>query len=581
MLIQRAGQIVTRQELAEQVWGSQTFVDYEQGLNYAIRQIRTALEDDAEHPRFLETLPKRGYRFIAQMEGRNRRQAQASSGPMVAKSLVLRNHSRRLVVGSVVVLVMAVALVIGIGLRHRTAAAVNGHPISSIAVLPLRNLSPDPQEEYFSDGMTDELITDLAKSPSLRVISHTSVERYKGTKRPLPDIARELGVEAIIEGSVLRSNNRVRVTAQLIDARSDEHLWAESYERDVRDVLPLQDELARRIAKAVGIKLTGSRQSPNLSGRTANATAYEAYLKGNFYWNRLTCDGFKRASEYFRQSADQDPSFALAYVGLAESDFTLLDWGCSPDSTLMVRSKAAALKALELDSDLAAAHAWLGKIAFFYEWDWPEAERQLQQALELDPKNVHAHLVNAVFLVAKGKKAQGYSEIRSALELDPTSEVTNVVSTFVLYIAHDFDRAIEQGQRTVELYPESPAPYIWLGAAYESKGMDDRAVSSYLKMKSLSGMSANDVAAFRTAYAKSGIRGYWMRELQHAKQTGTTACWTAVIYSHIGDKEKTLEFLNQAFQQHCSGLHVLNVDPRFDAFRDDARFTELLHWLRM
>jgi len=237
--------------------------------------------------------------------------------------------------------------------------------IESVAVLPLRNLSNDPEQEYFSDGMTDELITDLAKSGGLRVISHTSVEPYKNTTAGLPEIAKQLGVDAIVEGTVMRSANRVRITAQLIDARSDRHLWADSYERDLRDALSLQDEVAEQIAGEIGTSLMAVKQPLPVSARTLDPAAHESYLRGNFYWNQLNCDGFNRARQYFEQAVNKDPGFARAYVGLAETYFTLTDWGCSADPALVGKSKAAALKALELDQSLGEAHAWLGKLAFF------------------------------------------------------------------------------------------------------------------------------------------------------------------------------------------------------------------------
>jgi len=283
----------------------------------------------------------------------------------------------------------------------------------------------------------------------------------------------------------MRSRDRVRITAQLIDARSDRHLWAESYERDVRDLLGPQDEVAQRIAAQVGINLTAGDQTRMASTRAVDSAAHEAYLKGNFYLNRSSCDGFKKALEYFQQAVAQDANFAPAYVGMAQSYFTLADWGCLPQDEAIRRSKATALKAVELDPNLGAAHAWLGKLVYVYEWDWPKAENEFKRADELDPNYVATHLGYAAFLVAMGKREQGFAEMKRARELDPTSGQTNLVGTYVLYITGQYDQAIEQARRTIELYPDSSFAYFWLGASFERKGMDEKASAAYLKSKAL------------------------------------------------------------------------------------------------
>jgi len=466
-------------------------------------------------------------------------------------------------------------------LGQRWFGTPNRHRIESLAVLPLRNLSRDPEQEYFSDGMTDELITDLAKYGGLRVISHTSVVRYKETNRPLPEIAKELGVDAVVEGTVMRAGDRVRITVQLIDAQSDRHLWAESYERDFRDILALQDEVAERITGEVGTNLTRGEQPHLASKQTSDPAAHEAYLKGNFYWNRLTCDGFNKGLEYFQQAVVKDPNFALAYVGVAQSYFTLGDWGCMPQEETIPKSKAAALKALELDNDLGPAHAWLGKIAFFYEWDWPKAKKEMQRALELDPNYIPAHLMHAVFLVCMGEREPGLTEMNRARDLDPTSELTNVIGTYVFYLTHQFDQAIEAGERTVEFYPGSTSAYIWLASSYEMKGMQKQAIAAYLKS---SGLAPDRLASNQRFYETAGLREYWSHELaaEVAKSSkAENACSVAWIYMHLGDKEKALEYLTRGFQQHCGGLQALKADPLYDGLRDDPRFKDLMSRLRL
>lgn len=576
-LIRRVGEVVSRRELADEVWGSNTFVDFEHGLNYAIRQIRAVLGDDAEHPQFLVTLPKRGYRFIAPLV----RSEEAGlfdtvTGPPAAPSKIRRQVGIPLLV----VLAIAIAVVVGYRLRRQEAAAAP-HPITSLAVLPLRNLSNDREQEYFSDGMTDELITDLARFSSLRVISHTSVERYKNTKRSLPEIARELEVDAIVEGAVLRSNDRVRITAQLIDARSDQHLWADSYGGDLRDVLSLQAEVAQRIAAQVGIKVVASKQFRMVSTRHVNPAAHEAYLKGNFYSSRSNCAGSQRELPYYQEAVAKDSTFAPAYVGLAETYFTLGDWGCSPSDGAFSNSKAAALRALELDATLGPAHAWLGTLAYFHDWDWNNAEKEYSQAIDLDPNYAPAHVLYAVFLVSMGNQEKSLAEMRRAQELDPTAELTNMVSVHILYLARQYNEAIEQARNTLQFYPDSWGTYFWLGAAYERKGMHDQAIEAYLKSASLEGNPPDEVEALRNAYRKSGLRGFWQGRLDMLKRKEQDSCSTLAIYSLVGQKKQTLEYLNEAIQRHCDSVRTLKVDPVYDSLRGDPRFKRLMTRLNL
>jgi TolB-like protein/DNA-binding winged helix-turn-helix (wHTH) protein/Tfp pilus assembly protein PilF len=578
----RRGELVTREEIKESLWGADTFVDFEQGLNFCIKKIRFALGDNPDQPEFIQTLPRRGYRFIGPPRAEPpavSSAVQAATAPRPRKTALLFG----LVFLAVASITFALIFAFDVGnLRDRWFGGAGAHRIKSLAVLPLRNLSQDPEQEYFSDGMTDELITDLAKAGGLRVISHTSVEQYKDTKRPLPEIARELGVDAVVEGTVMRSGNRVRITAQLIDARSDHHLWADSYERDVRDVFGLQDEVAQRIAREVGTNLIAREPSHRPSKPVVDPAAYEAYLKGNFYWNQLSCDGFNKGRAYFEQAVAKDPNFAPAYVGLAESYFTLADWGCSQEAELIPKSRAAALKAVELDPNSGPAHAWLGKLAFFYEWNLPKAESELKLAIELDPNHVPSHVMYAVFLVTVGRQDDGLAEMRKAKELDPTSQLTNGIGVFVSYLARQYDQAIEQGNKTIELYPGSVLAYDWLGATYEKSGHYDQANAAYLKSKELQGASQKELAAYQSAYQKSGIRGYWQKELEAAEQSKSVdACWMSRVYAHLGKKEQMLEFLNRSSQQHCSGPHTVIADPINDPFRDDPRFKDVVARLRL
>jgi TolB-like protein/DNA-binding winged helix-turn-helix (wHTH) protein/Flp pilus assembly protein TadD len=583
-LIERPGEVVTREEIRQKLWPTDTFVDFEHGINTAVKKLRKALGDDAENPRFIATLPRHGYRFIAPVE------VVETNGtcpkPETPSTPPKRKQRTGLWVGLAALVVAGVALTCMFAfdwgdVRSRLVAGVGARHIGSLAVLPLRNLSNDPQQEYFSDGMTDELITALAKLKSLKVISHTSVDRYKQGNRTLPEIARELGVDAVVEGTVTRSGDHVRITAQLVDARSDQHLWAESYERDLKDVLSLQDQVAGQIAAQVGIKVAAGQQTRMASTRQVVPEAHEAYLKGNFYWSRSNCDGSQKGLSYYQQAVAKDPTFAAAYVGLAQAYFTLGDWNCSPYEEAFSKSKAAAQSALELDPTAGSAHTWLGTIAFFYEWNWDNAEREYREAVQLSPNYAPAHILYSVFLVSMARQEEGLAEMRKALELDPTAEFTNMVSVHILYLARQYDEAIEQANNASQLYPDSWGTYFWLGVAYERKGMYEQAVEAYLKSNSVQGAKPEELEAFRNAYQKSGIRGYWQHVRDTVSGDGSETCSMSSIYARLGETEQTIDYLNQDFQKHCPSIRTLKVDSFYDNLRGDPRFQDLLARLQL
>lgn len=592
ILVSRVGEVVTRQELAQEVWGSQTFVDFEQGLNFAIRQIRTVLDDDANDPKFLETLPKRGYRFVGEVtravkESASWQDASLSGTPpspglrsistLVPSSPTASGLRRRAVA---LIAVAVVAAVFGLGwdrLRRSTASANVGH-LHSVAVLPLSNLSNNSDQEFFSDGITDELITELAKVPNLRVISHTSVQRYKGTKLSLQEIAHQLQADAVIEGSVIRSGDRVRITAQLIDARTDQHLWAEKYDRDFRDILTLQSEVAEQIAAEIGVNLSVGERARLGRSSVVDPGAHEAYLRGRFYWDKLGCRGFKQALAYYHEAADKDPTFASALVGVSDTYFHLGDWGCSPQAEAFAKSRAAALKAIELDPTLAGAHAQLANLDFTSKWDWPTAESEYAEAIRLDPNDASAHSSYAIFLAAMGKREQAVAEINKAHEIDPVSEVTNMLDTYVLYLAHQYDSAIAQGKKTLELYPNSGATDYWMAQAYEARGMPQDAFTSY--MKTNSGTPA-ELAGLQEAFEKDGLRGFWLEQFRKSESKPDWGCWQGLFYAHVGDNERALQMLQQSFDRHCDGLQFLKANPVFDPLRDDPRYHELISKLKL
>jgi TolB-like protein/DNA-binding winged helix-turn-helix (wHTH) protein len=395
LLLENPGELVTREELRRHLWAADTFVDFDHSVNTAINKLRDALGDSAENPRFIETLPRHGYRFIGAVDSG----AEVRNGRESAMPPVRRERRRWLAVGAVAAIVVfgaLFALNVG-GLRGRLLSSVgasHGVPlpkIESIAVLPFENLSGDPQQEYFADGMTEELITELGKIGGLRVISRTSVMRYKGTKKPLPEIGRELNVDAIVEGTVRNSGGRVRITTNLLYAPTDRHLWAATYERDLRDVLSLQDEVARAVAGQIRIKVTPQENARLAATRPINPEAHRLCLLGRFYWNKRNEEGLKKANEQFQRAIEVDPTYAPAYAGLADSYLQLANNGLRPPNETMPKAKAAAQKALEIDPSLAQAHTSLAEVYKDYDWNWAASERDFQRAIQLNPNYATAH----------------------------------------------------------------------------------------------------------------------------------------------------------------------------------------------
>jgi len=561
MLLERPGQIVTRDEIRSRIWPADTFVDFEHSVNTAVKKLRQALGDRAENPVFIETLPRQGFRFIAAIDEPPKTVPVPApiSGPQP------RNYRKYVMAGTLTLAVAAGFIFLRVASFRSGGFSPN--TVHSIAVLPLVNLSSDPNEEYFSEGMTSELITDLARFSRLQVISHTSVKRYKDSKRPLPEIARELGVDAVIEGTVMRSGNRARISVQLIDARSDRHVWANSYDRDVRDILSLQAELAQNIATEAGVHLTASEQARLAKKRVADPAAHEALLKGDFYWNRSTCTGFRQAVEYYQQAINTDPSYVPAYAGIGDSYFYLADMGCMPQQEGFPKSKQFALKAVELDPDLPDAHTILGTLAFYYEWDWARTDKELQQAIALDPNDGGAHASFAIYLTAIGRPADGLAEIRKAQQLDPVSQMSNITSTYVFYLAHQFDQAIAAAKRILELYPQSGAAYYWLGQCYEQQGKVQEALAAYRHASTVEELQGRP---------PQSLREFWQRKSAVQRASKQDACLQMQTSAHLGNRETTLDLLEWGFQHHCDGLQFLKVEPIYDNLRDDARYKNLL-----
>ena len=486
------------------------------------------------------------------------------------------SHTR---IAAIVLALAAIVGVLTIGAKFYLARPANR--INSIAVLPLENLSRDPEQEYFADGMTDALITDLSKIGSLRIISRTSAVRYKGTNKSLPEIARELNVDGVIEGSVMRSADRVRITAQLIQARTDQHIWAETYERDLGDVLKLQSEVAQAIAQQVRVQLTPQQQARLGSARAVNPAAYEAYLKGRFYQSTssATPQRIKNAQDYFEKAIEQDSGFALAYVGLADCYESLGSFRWIPPQDAYRPAKAALNKALRLDETVAEAHAALGWLSWRYDWDWPTAEREFKYALEQNPNNGEAHAEFALYLGWAGRGAEAFGEAAKIRELSPAW--TFDVESAINYHLRDYKAMVDVGRRVVPSNPESWLGHLWLAVGYEGSGQRLEAIPEYQKAVELSQGDTDPTAGLAHAYATAGQRASAekiLRELlQKSKTSYISPYMVGTIYAGLGDKNKAFQFLEKAYQERSPDIpYFLKADLRIDNLRSDPRYADLL-----
>jgi len=466
------GRLVTREEIRQEIWSDTTFVDFEQGINKSIRQIRDALNDHADRPRFIETLPRRGYRFIANVEypeaepveahmDEPNRAALPSFTAETAELAEFRPPilTRRWVLFGVAALVLIVAAFqLGLRLERSPRASPSQPVIQSLVVLPFANLSTDSSQDYFAAGITEELTTNLANTGAVRVISHTSATRIQSGGKSLSQIARELKVDGVVEGAVQRSADRVRITVQLIRTATDEHIWATTYDREAKDLLGVEDDVARAIASAIQLRLT-TTQSRSMISRTVNPAAWDAYLRGRYAWNERQIASLMQALDYFKRAISIDPGFTRGYAGLADTYAILgaAGYDSIPGSEAMENARAAATKALELDSDLSDAHASLAFVSAIFDWNWDVAEREFQAALVLNPNNATAHEWHSQHLCVLGKWDQAISEAKLAQSLDPLSPIVQENLARPYYYSHRYDEAAILSKNTLALHPDFPS----------------------------------------------------------------------------------------------------------------------------
>jgi TolB-like protein/DNA-binding winged helix-turn-helix (wHTH) protein/Flp pilus assembly protein TadD len=592
-LLERSGELVTRDELRERLWPADTYVNFEHGLNAAVKRLRRALNDSADNPRFVETLPRRGYRFLAPVESVRSDEGMPAIAEITPDGPVSALEEPPLSEGddklepahwlpahkkSVFALLIVLAILVAWMLRPKNSPSP---VVRSLAVLPLENLSADPSQDYFSDGMTDELITELGQISGLRVISRTSVMTYKGARKSLPQIARELNVDTVVEGTVLRSGDQVRITAQLIEAPADKHLWAQSYEGDVRQTLTLQRQVARAIAEEIHIELTSHEWDVLKSVKTVKLDAYEAYLKGRFLWNKRTADGLKKAIDYFNQAIELDPTYARAYSGLADSYALLGDWeyGVLAPKEAYPKAKAAATKALELDSALGEAHISLAFSLDGFDWDFGAAETEFRRGIELNPGYATGHQWYAGHLILFGRNNEAIAEMKKAEDLDPLSLIIGADLAEDFLIAHRYDEAILQIRKTMDLDSNFALAHYQLGQAFLQKHSYNEAVGELQKAVSLSGGSTTSKSSLAYAYAVSGNRNEAEAILDELKSRSSgsfsNAPEIALVYVGLGQRDQAMDWLEKGYNERFNPGVLMR--PAFEPVRSDPRFQDLLH----
>ena len=586
VLLERPGELVTREELQKRLWPEDTFVDFEHSLNAAVKRLRAGLNDSADQPRYIETLARRGYRFVAPVGGSvaERESEKAVVVPPEPQAQAAVGSGRRLL-WLVVVAAVCVLGLAGWGWRlwRNRQATPALPPVRSLAVLPLQNLSGDPTQEYLADGMTEELIGRLANIHGLRVISRTSAMHFKNTQLSVPEIAKTLGVDAIVEGSVIREGNQVRVHAQLIRGTSDEHIWAGEYQREFGSLLALQDEVARSIAERIEVSLTPEERQTLASTHPVDPEAHEDYLKGRYYFNQRTRDAMNKSIGFFQQAIAKDPKYALAYCGLADAYALLGFRGGFPSKDALSRAKAAALKAIGLDDTLAEPHASLAFIAETHEWDWATAEREYKRALELNPGDARAHHWYAGYLMYVGRFEEGIAEAKRARDLDPLSLPVNNALAGRLLVAGRGDEALAQLRQTLEMDPHFAPAHQTLGWAYLNMGKNHEAIQEFQQALQLSGTDDKDMMLdLGFAYATVGNREEARRilaKLKKLREQGLLPSGSiGILYGALGELDEAFAWLEKAYEERDPELTYLKVPGRrFAPLRHDARFQQMVH----
>lgn len=609
----RPGEVVSRDQLREQLWSESTFVDFDNGMNAAINKLREALGDSADNPRYVETLPRRGYRFIApvgweSLTATARPSNENGAGkvppepavpalaPVTSQALSPSTpdflppsstpaqspfRNRRALAAAMLFVFVLAGSYWGLKKFGPRASASSGKV--TLAVLPFQNLSGDPAQEYFSEGLTEELIAQVSRlqPERLGVIARSTAMQYRKTPKGVDEIARELGLQYVLEGSVRRDGPRLRITAQLIETREQTHIWAATYEREARDVLSIQQDVAGQVARALANHVLPAGVHAVTKASTSSPEAFEAYIQGRFFWNKRSHEGVQKSIRLFEEAIRCDPNYALAYVGLADS---YLIWGgrlsgVPPDEAYR-RARAAVNKALALDDSLAEAHIAGSAIAFDHEWDFAKAQKGLQRALELDPSYAFGHQWNAEFLAAMGRHEEALQAIGRSLALDPFSRSGNLVRGQILMYMRRYDQALSQFKKLAEIDSTFIAAYTHQARVYRLQNKPAEWFAAYYRWLFLLGTSPQDLEKYTSAFRTGGLPAVTLMRIadlrKQADRTPGVPYAIARMYAALGEKENSLHWLEKAAQEHDDFATHITVDPEFDTLRSDPRFRQLL-----
>jgi TolB-like protein/DNA-binding winged helix-turn-helix (wHTH) protein/Tfp pilus assembly protein PilF len=588
LLLGRAGDVVTREEVREKLWPADTYVDFDHSLNTAVRKLREALGDSADAPRYVETLARRGYRFIAPVASRRTAEVAHSADADVAS--VRPSPAARLSTSPLRLLILAIVVICAAALIAYWALPRPGPPTQSgrrltLAVLPFDNLSRDADQEYLSDGLTEEMITQLGRlePDRLRVLARSSTWKYKRADRDIGRLRRELGVDYVLEGSLRRAGERVRVSAQLVQVDDQSQVWAETYERDLRDVLILESEVAEAVARTIVVKLTPEAQARLARARPVRSEAYQDYLRGRFFWSRRTEAALKQALGYFQKAIAADPGYAPAYSGLADSYSSL---GASsiigglPPRQAIPEAKAAALKALQIDGTLAEAHTSLAMVHLLYDWDLAASEREFRRALELDANYTVAHHWYSHCLLVLGRTEESLAESKRALELEPLQLVVGIHLGWHYLYMRQYDQAIEQFRKTLELDPAFPQAQRYAAWAYLQKGMHPEAIAALRAALNSIGRNAGIEGELGHVLAVAGRRAEALAILEGLGDLSATRYVSpysvALVHTGLGDRDQALAWLDKAYDERSDYMPYLKLEPMLDGLRSDHRFAALV-----
>jgi len=573
MLLQRPGETITREELQKKLWPADTFVDFEQGLNNAMKRLRAALDDSAESPRFVETLPRHGYRFIGSLNGS--RQIPVAEAKSTSRLRLVRRAGSLGALAAIATAAMLVGLNVR-GWRDRLLKSAPKPQIQALAVLPLTNLSGDPEQEYFADGMTESLITELGKISSPRVISRQSVMQYKASKKSLQEIAGELKVDAVLEGAVVRSGERMRVTIHLAQAFPERQLWAQEYDRSIRDVLSLQGEIARAIADEIQVKLTPEERNRLASSRSVNPEAQDDYLHGLYFAGRFTEPDSQKAIAHFKTAIEKDPTYAPAYAELAMVYFWLgnPEQGGPSARETNLQAKAAVTKALQLDPSLARAHLALGLILLNPGWNWSGAEDQYRIALKLNPNCADCHFEYGVLLAGLGRNDEAITQTNHAIELNPLSGLYRNWLDAIAFFSRQYDLSIKLAENLGDEWAMS------VGLCYLQKKMYPEAIAYAEKGIARTGRLNDNLGLLALMYGLGGRKSETRKIIGELKERSrhhyVFPSVFAYAYLGLGEKDRALTYLEQAYEEQDPALFYLKASPLLDSLRSEPRFQALL-----